>query len=976
MAKTKTGRRFRLREKPATRSGRRCIEAIGQTTQPHSPLKQRLRGHCVAGLTIGSALFASSSAIAACSSAAPASGQTVTCDTAPPNPTSTNIQAVPGSSNVIVNIEPNSSLSIARTTSPVAVGVDTESQINNAGTISLTGGGGTGGNRGAAMLGMNNNNTLTNSASGVIDTTGAFNDGMAANGSSNTLINDGTITTAGPNAYGMTASWGQTNVGQSNNTVVNNGSVTTNGSNARAASILGQNGTVTNTGTLLTNGARSTAVYMQGNNDHLINSGTIHATGSGSEGVFSNTAGSGFVATIDNLVGGQIISDQGPALRTLNGATTINNAGLLSGGNGITLNGGNGNINFTLQTGSQIIGLADGGAGANVVRLEGTGEITNTFANFQTLNMEGTDWTWHGSGTFADTFINGGTFRLQSSLTGNVSIAAGTSLLAGNGANPSITPYPGGPAITVTNAGLIDLTNGSSPAANSLTIVGNYVGNNGRMNVKTVLGADNSPSDKLVISGGTASGMTSLGVTNLGGSGGLTIDSGILVVQATNGATTAPTAFALSSGPLVAGAYEYYLFHGGVTAGTENNWYLRSSVPPVPVAPPATPTNPTPPPAVPPPVAAPGTPALPPPPTPTTPVVVLPTSPETQPGTPPGEPGSPGGEPGSPPAAVPVVSPIPLYRPEVALYSAMPFVARELGMANLGTFHDRQGDQTLMGGTGPVSAAWARAYGEHTNQQWSGMADPSFSGSVIGVQSGFDILGWDNNNGHRDRVGFFASYGRAVGDVRGFAGGFQNVAVGSLSINATSAGGYWTHIGPSGWYIDAVAMQTWYTGTPHSINSLTAGANGTGQIVSLEGGYPVLIAPNITLEPEAQLIYQHLSLDNTQDLVSAVSYGASDAVSGRIGLRLQGNFQGEAGLLQPYLKANFWRNFGGHDTVTFAGTDVIDTQRMATAFEIGGGVVAKLSNGFGVFASAGYTTNLDGNQRDTVQGNVGLRASW
>lgn len=272
MAKTKTGRRFRLREKPATRSGRRCIEAIGQTTQPHSPLKQRLRGHCVAGLTIGSALFASSSAIAACSSAAPASGQTVTCDTAPPNPTSTNIQAAPGSSNVIVNIEPNSSLSIARTTSPVAVGVDTESQINNAGTISLTGGGGTGGNRGAAMLGVNNNNTLTNSASGVIDTTGAFNDGMAANGSSNTLINDGTITTAGPNAYGMTASWGQTNVGQSNNTIVNNGSVTTNGSNARAASILGQNGTVTNTGTLLTNGARSTAVYMQGNNDHLINS--------------------------------------------------------------------------------------------------------------------------------------------------------------------------------------------------------------------------------------------------------------------------------------------------------------------------------------------------------------------------------------------------------------------------------------------------------------------------------------------------------------------------------------------------------------------------------------------------------------------------------------------------------------------------------------------------------------------------------
>ena len=141
MAKTKTGRRFPLREKPATHSGHRCIAAIGQTAQPSSPLRQSLRGHCVAGLTIGSALLASSSAIAACSSTAPASGQTVTCDTAPPNPTSTNIQAAPGSSNVIINIEPNSTLAIARTTAPVAVGVDSNSQINNAGTISLTGGG-------------------------------------------------------------------------------------------------------------------------------------------------------------------------------------------------------------------------------------------------------------------------------------------------------------------------------------------------------------------------------------------------------------------------------------------------------------------------------------------------------------------------------------------------------------------------------------------------------------------------------------------------------------------------------------------------------------------------------------------------------------------------------------------------------------------------------------------------------------------
>lgn len=837
----------------------------------------------------------------------------------------------------------------------------TSSQINNSGSISLTGGGGTGGNRGAAMLGTGDSNLITNLMSGTISTMGAFNDGMAANGSGNTLTNDGTITTMGPNAYGMTASWGQTIVGQSNNTIVNNGSVTTNGSNARAASILGQNGMVNNTGMLQTNGNNSTAVYMQGNNDHLTNSGIIHATGLNSEGVFSNTASSGFTAMIENQLGGQIISDQGPAVRTLNGATTVINAGLLNGGNGTALNGGGGNVTFILQTGSQIAGLANGGGGGNVVRLQGTGQITNPFTNFQTLFMEGTDWSWNGAGTFSNTFVNSGTFRLQNSLTGNVTIAAGTSLLAGDGANPSITPNLGGPPITVTNAGLIDLTNGGAPTTNSLTIAGNYVGNSGRLNIQTMLGANNSPSDKLVISGGTASGTTSVGVTNHGGSGGLTIDSGILVVQATNGATTVPTAFMLSGGPLLAGAYQYYLFHGGVTAGTENNWYLRSSVPPVPVTPPATPTDPTPPPAPPTPVAAPGTPPLPPPPTP----VVLP----APPGTPPGSPGT-------PPAVISTASPIPLYRPEVALYSAVPFVARELGHANLGTFHDRQGGQSLLGNAGPASAAWARGYGEHTDQQWSGMANPSFNGSLAGIQSGLDLFGWENASGHSDRVGIFAAYGHATGSVRGFAGGFHDVPVGGLSIDATSAGAYWTHIGPSGWYIDAVAMQTWYTGAPHSITGLSARADGTGQIVSLEGGYPILIAPNLTFEPEAQIIYQHLSLDPTQDIVSSVSYGASDTFSGRIGGRLQGNFTAGSTLLQPFLKANVWRNFGGQDTVTFAASDVISTQRMATALEFGGGIVAKFSSAVGAFAAASYTTNLDANRRDTIQGNVGLRVSW
>ncbi len=319
-------------------------------------------------LCISTAVIASDDARAACDNSAPTSGQVATCDTSAPNPDTIGVRATPGSTGVAVNVGAGSSVTVQRTTSPTVISVDSGSQVTNDGAINLSGGGGSGGNRGAGIVGIGNSNVLTNN--GSISTIGAFNDGIGANGSGNALINNGTINTAGPNAYGMTAAWGQTNTGQANNTLTNNGSITTNGSNAGAISVLGQNGVAVNTGTLITNGNASTVVYMQGNNDRLTNSGIIHATGAGSEGVFSNTAGTNFTATIENRSGEQIISDQGPALRTLNGDTAITNAGLLSSGSGVALDGGNGDISLTLQAGSRIVGAVNGGTGNNQVLLK------------------------------------------------------------------------------------------------------------------------------------------------------------------------------------------------------------------------------------------------------------------------------------------------------------------------------------------------------------------------------------------------------------------------------------------------------------------------------------------------------------------------------------------------------------------------------------------------------------------------------
>jgi hypothetical protein len=288
------------------------------------------RARSATGATIFLLLLAAfaSPAAAQCSNTAPTSGTTVTCSGVSTTP----VVAVAGSTGVTINVVPGASVSASHSTAvpfPI-LSVDQNSTITNNGTLSLSGGAGSGTNRGAAMLGNTNGNTLTNAAGAMITTTGAFNDGMAANGSGNTLINNGTITTAGPNAYGMSAAWGQVNTGQLNNVLINTGTVSTSGTNARAASILGGSGTIINSGTLSTTGAGSSnAAYLQGNNDQLINSGTISATGASANAVFSNTVGSTFTATIKNLAGGQIISQTGSAILTLNGNTTIVNADLV-----------------------------------------------------------------------------------------------------------------------------------------------------------------------------------------------------------------------------------------------------------------------------------------------------------------------------------------------------------------------------------------------------------------------------------------------------------------------------------------------------------------------------------------------------------------------------------------------------------------------------------------------------------------------
>jgi hypothetical protein len=94
--------------------------------------------------------------------------------------------------------------------------------------------------------------------------------------------------------------------------------------------------------------------------------------------------------------------------------------------------------------------------------------------------------------------------------------------------------------------------------------------------------------------------------------------------------------------------------------------------------------------------------------------------------------------------------------------------------------------------------------------------------------------------GHRDAAGIYLAFADSTITVNGLvtnatATGYVQSRTGTLGLSGYSAGGYWTHYGPSGWYLDAVVQGTYYTGSAMT-QFASLPINGAGFISSLEGG--------------------------------------------------------------------------------------------------------------------------------------------
>lgn len=507
----------------------------------------------------------------------------------------------------------------------------------------------------------------------------------------------------------------------------------------------------------------------------------------------------------------------------------------------------------------------------------------------------------------------------------------------------------------------------ASPVGFHSLTVQQFKGNGGVVGLNTYLGGDDSPTDRIVIDGGSATGSTGLKIINQGGPGAQTSADGIKVVDAIQGATTEHGAFQLlgdfvtqdGQQAVVGGAYAYTLHRGGLNTPNEN-WYLRSDLtavePPV-VEPPVVE-----PPVIEPPVVAP--PVVEPP-------VVEP--PVVEP----------------PVIEPPVTGPTPpenkRYSPGVPLYET--YLQSMLDLNRLPTLQQRVGDRYWSPASGksdtgvtPLTtdgAGWIRVERSHQHAA----ADVSTSGTdtradLTNIQAGVDGLVKEYADGRRLFAGINLRYGSSQTDVASASGD------GNIDLDAYGFGATVTGTTPDGLYVDGQASVNWFRGDLHS-DSLSRGLTednaGFGYAVSAEMGKRVALDSNWTIIPQAQLTYSQVTFSDFHDIFGAqVEEERGKSLLGRAGVALDRSLaQRDARQGHVYGILNLNSELLDGTRVEVADTSIDNRpERLSLGAGVGGSY-SWAADKYSVYGELNTDTALS-HSRDnhSVGGTIGLRIRW
>ncbi|WP_237931260.1 autotransporter outer membrane beta-barrel domain-containing protein [Buttiauxella sp. S19-1] len=399
-----------------------------------------------------------------------------------------------------LDLQADQTLTLAQDTAANGASADMSAKITGSGNLAIDARGG--------LLSLTN---ITNDYSGE------------------TSVNSGTLQAGSDNALGQTS---KLNLASASAFDLNGKTQTLGALNGETGSTLNLNG-----GTLdLSNGGTS-AGALAGGGKLNVNGGTLDVQGANSGLTAATTVAAGATVSLNHVDG--------------LGSSEITSTGKL---------------------------VLDGATGTMDNTIKGTGEVVKRGAGEVVMTGK-TDWT-------GNTLIDEGELTLDGSqggaqLVSNIIAKDNTALSLRNGASltgwidPTDVNIDSASTWNMTADSLVDDVNlagtlnyvapGSTPMAAGRTLTANnWNGQGGTLVLNTVLGGDNSVTDKLLVNGNT-SGNTFMKVNNAGGSGAQTVE-GIRVVEVKGQSDGTFT----KSGRIVAGAYDYSLVKKGA------DWFLTS----------------------------------------------------------------------------------------------------------------------------------------------------------------------------------------------------------------------------------------------------------------------------------------------------------------------------------------------------------------------------------------------------------------
>ncbi|MFZ4286225.1 autotransporter outer membrane beta-barrel domain-containing protein [Variovorax sp. HJSM1_2] len=790
-----------------------------------------------------------------------------------------------------------------------------------------------------------------------INTQGLQAYGVVADDGGNATLNGGTLTTQGASAIGLYSIVEQAGADRATSITTNAVSIETQGTAAhggQAARTFGesQSSITTNDTSVITHGASADGLRAIRAGVVVANRSSIQTSGVAARGVVASNALSTLTLNQSNVVTNGVAAH----------ASFINDNGVLTS-NGSTLT----------ATGASASALYAIGEGATVATANITGgSLANTsgatIGLAGTVNLSLSNATVGGSGQWllvgttddfpavgapeppptgvpdvpVESFASIAQLAHVTLAPQAITLAAVTSGLAnitvsGGTLNGSAVTLPGSVSnLALTNAAAWNLSGNSnlSTLSNSASgiwftppsagvfktlTVGNYVGQNGVIGLNTYLGADASPSDRLVIDGGSASGLTGLRITNSGGPGAVTVANGIQVVSTVNGASTTAAAFVLNT-RVVQGPYEYQLFRGTVDASDAQGWYLRSEVP----------------------------------------------------GPPPPDPPVPPSPPGPPTPDV-----RPLFRPEVSAYLS---TQRQAAGMFVHSLHDRLGEpqyiesQTFENQDDKRRSAWLRVVGKKGGAtSKDGNFDVDTRSTLI--QGGGDLAQWRTGDEKgRYHLGGMIGYGNSTTDARAAL----NPAHSQGETDGWSVGLYGTWYQNDeeklGWYTDVWGLYGWYKNSVRGDTLPEVKYNANTLSLSGEAGYAAKLRNDWVVEPQAQIIYVKYNEDDvTEPNGTQVSGSRGSGWISRLGVRFHRTWLNESGRkTQPYLTLNWWHD-SMDNRMAFNRIELEDLYPQ-DRYEVKLGLNADLNKGWTAWGNVGYQWGDQSFRTTTLR--LGAKYTW